>query len=314
MFRNLSLKIVTAAIVGCLVLSAAWISPAGAMIFPDLLSLVRVDNDRDTLQKSTDNEEQKATTADSKKVTEEIYVVKNGDTLWALARKYSVDWKSICYANNLELNGVIRPGQRLTIPVAGMIHIVKSGESLWEIARKYERNVEQIIKANNIANPKNLKVGVRLVIPEAEAAAATVATTATTTGLRPSLSSRYEGFWRWPLKGIITSMYGPRGNEFHHGLDIAADIGERIHPIRGGKVEFCGWLNDIYGRTVIVDHGDGIRSLYAHNSKILVEEGDRVNTSTAISEMGSTGRSTGPHLHLEVYVDGKTIDPQKLLH
>lgn len=311
MIRNLSLKIVIATIIGSLVLSAVGTSPAGAMIFPDLLSLVRVDNERDTLRQSTDNEEEKVTTADSKKAIEEIYVVKNGDTLWALARKYSVDWKSICYANNLELNGVIRPGQSLTIPIEGTIHIVKPGESLWEIARKYERSVEQLIKSNDIANPKYLKVGIRLVIPEAETAAAAVATT---TALRTSLSSRYEGYWRWPLQGIITSVYGPRGNEFHHGLDIAADIGERIHPIRGGKVEFCGWLNDIYGRTVIVDHGDGIRSLYAHNSKVLVKEGDSINPSVAISEIGSTGRSTGPHLHLEVYVDGKTIDPQKLLN
>lgn len=306
MFRNLSLKIVTAAIVGCLILFAAWTSPAGAMIFPDLLSLVRVDIERDTLQKSAVNEEKHAEAADSKKVTQELYVVKNGDTLWALARKYSVDWKKICYANNLDLNGVIRPGQELTIPLEGTIHVVKSGESLWEIARKYEKDMDQIMKANDIANPKRLKVGTRLVIPEGEAAA-------TVAALRPSLSSRYEGFWRWPLKGTVTSVYGPRGNEFHHGLDIAADTGEKIYPIRGGRVEFCGWLNDIYGRTVIVDHGEGIRSLYAHNSKILIEEDDRVNTSTPISEMGSTGKSTGPHLHLEVYVDGKTIDPQRLL-
>jgi len=309
MLRNLSLKIVAVILAGCLTVSAAWVSPVGAMIFPDLLSLVRVDNQRDAVKESTGEESKKKNKSDNK-VAEELYVVKPGDTLWGLARRYCVDWKDICYANNLGLDGVIRPGQKLSIPLkGGTIHVVKSGESLWQIARKYKKDVDQLIDANNIVDPNRLKVGVRLVIPNGE----DEAVAASTAVRRPNLSSRYEGFWRWPIEGEITCVYGPRGDEFHHGLDIAADKGERVYPIRDGRVEFSGWLNNIYGRAVIIYHGDGIRSLYAHNSKTLVEEGDRVKASTPISKVGSSGRSTGPHLHLEVYVDGETIDPQKLL-
>lgn len=324
MLQNWSLKVVTAvitaAIMGCLVVFLFWTSPAGAMIFPDLLSLVRVDEDRVAADKAatggenaTDSgeKEQKAARAAEDKVIKESYIVKEGDTLWGLSRKYGVDWKKICYANSLNLNGVIRPGQKLTIPLeAGSFHVVGPGENLWEIARKYNTLVSDLVKANKLDDPNRLRVGTRLTIPE-EKAAAPVFSPANS--VRPDLASRFRGWWRWPVKGVITSVYGRRGDEFHHGLDLAAHKGERIYPVRQGKVEFAGWLNRIYGWTVIIDHGGGIRTLYAHTSKTLVEEGEKVETSTAIAKVGSSGRSTGPHLHLEVYVDGDTVDPQKLL-
>jgi murein DD-endopeptidase MepM/ murein hydrolase activator NlpD len=293
MLRNWSLRIAAWVIIGCFLFSAAVTRPAGAMIFPELLSLVRVEN-----QETVSGDETK----------EELYVVKAGDTLWNLSRKYGVDWKTIAYANNLSLNGVIHAGQTLTIPIGEIqYHIVKRGESLWQIARKYKKDMKLLASANNIVNVDCLRVGTRLVIPQEEKEDAVPAYA------RQNLPSRYKGYWRWPVKGEITSTYGPRGSEFHHGLDIAAEKGERIYPVRAGEVEFSGWLNSIYGRAVIVDHGDGIRTVYAHNSKNLVEEGDRVRISQPIAEIGSTGKSTGPHLHLEVHVDNETIDPLRLL-
>ncbi len=313
MFEKRSLKIIAVTIAVCLTLSAAWVSPVGAMIFPDLLSLIRTDNDRETedgledSQQSQKSEgEQSGSEADADSV-EETYVVKPGDTLWNLSRKYDLDWKTIAYANNLGLDGVIRPGQELTIPRGqGTTHITQRGQNLWEIARMYGTTVADLVSANNISNPNQLQVGTRLIIPAKKSVAATAP-------VRSKLSSRYEGYWRWPIRGIITSTYGQRGSGFHHGLDVAADKGEKIYAIRSGVIEFSGYLNHIYGQAVIVDHGDGIRSLYAHNSENLVDQGDRITSSTPIAKIGSTGRSTGPHLHLEVHVDGDTIDPQKLL-
>ena len=293
MLRNMSFRIATWAIIGFLLLSAVGSRPAGAMIFPELLSLVRVDNEtHDSVESEPANE---------------VYVVKAGDTLWSLGRRYGVDWKTIAYANNLSLNGKIRPGQSLSIPTGEkQYHIVKQGENLWQIARQYNIDMELLASANDIRNTDYLPVGMRLVIPiEGEEAVPAYA--------RQDLSSRYKGYWKWPVKGQISSTYGPRGAEFHHGLDIAADVGEKIYPLHAGTVKFSGWLNNIYGRAVIIDHGDGIKTVYAHNSKNLVKQGARVKTSDPIAEIGSTGRSTGPHLHLEVHVDGKTIDPLILL-
>lgn len=323
MFRNRSLTFIAVALAVCLTVTAAWVSPVGAMIFPDLLNLIEVDNDgktednsgKDQHQGKQENQQQKqkneqksdGSESDADMV-EENYRVKTGDTLWSLSRKYDVDWKVIAYANNLGLDGVIRPGQELTIPLGkGTTHIVHRGQNLYEIARGYGTTVADILAANEIPNPNQLQVGSRLIIPATESVAVM-------TPVRTKLSSRYEGYWRWPVKGTITSRYGPRGSGFHHGLDVAADTGTRIYPIRSGVVEFSGYLNNIYGQTVILDHGDGIRSLYAHSSENLVDQGDRVTASSAIAKIGNTGRSTGPHLHLEVYVDGETIDPQQLLN
>lgn len=326
MFQKMSLKLIAVAIALCLTLSTAWVSPVGAMIFPDFLSLVRTEKDRGTEDNAaSDKQQSKNQDQDNKQnhdkrkaegnpsgddgddIVEETHVVKRGDTLWELSQRYSVDWKTIAYANNLGLDGVIRPGQKLTIPLGkGSFHTVRLGENLWEIARQYGTTVADLVSANKIENPNRLKVGARLKIPGTKSVPATAS-------VRQNLGSRFKGLWRWPVQGIITSPYGVRGSDFHHGLDLAADLGKKIYPIKGGVIEFSGYLNRIYGLAVIVDHGDGVRSLYAHNSENLVEQGERINASTAIAKIGSTGRSTGPHLHLEVYVDGDHIDPQKLL-
>lgn len=121
-----------------------------------------------------------------------------------------------------------------------------------------------------------------------------------------------------PVDGHISSKFGMRkhpinGNHrFHHGMDIAASEGTEIYPYREGKVIFSGDQPG-YGNTVIIDHGDGQISKYAHNRVNLVKAGDRVNESSVIAEVGSTGLSTGPHLHFEVRQNGKPINPEVIL-
>jgi murein DD-endopeptidase MepM/ murein hydrolase activator NlpD len=95
----------------------------------------------------------------------------------------------------------------------------------------------------------------------------------------------------------------------HHGIDIAAPEGTSIHPVRGGEVTFSGSQQG-YGNVVVVDHGDGSVTKYAHNRANRVAAGDRVETDTVIAEVGSTGRSTGPHLHFEARYEGKKIHPE----
>jgi murein DD-endopeptidase MepM/ murein hydrolase activator NlpD len=111
------------------------------------------------------------------------------------------------------------------------------------------------------------------------------------------------GFRRDPFTGAV---------KFHHGMDIAAPEGTPIHPVRGGKVVFSGQEKG-YGNVVVVDHGDGFMTKYAHNRANLVSAGDIVGPDTVIAEVGSTGRSTGPHLHFEVSHEGKTVPPDTVL-
>ena len=118
-----------------------------------------------------------------------------------------------------------------------------------------------------------------------------------------------------PVNSRITDSYGyrknpftNRGSEFHRGIDFAGDIGTPIKATGDGVVIFAGWQSG-YGNVLIISHGYGITSLYGHNSKLLVKKGDKVKKSQIISKMGSTGRSTGSHLHYEVRVNGKIVNP-----
>jgi murein DD-endopeptidase MepM/ murein hydrolase activator NlpD len=138
-----------------------------------------------------------------------------------------------------------------------------------------------------------------------------------------SYHQRMEAYLRnyptlWPVKGVIYSGFGLRHNtitrrtEHHNGIDIPSSQGTAIRAAGGGIVIFSGW-NGGYGNTVIIDHGSGITTLYAHNSRNRVHVGQRVSRGDIIADVGSTGQSTGPHLHYEVRIDGTAMDPVAFL-
>lgn len=116
-----------------------------------------------------------------------------------------------------------------------------------------------------------------------------------------------------PTTGLISSRYGSRWGKNHTGIDIASQMGTPIYACSKGKVKYTGWSGG-YGNLVIIDHGNGIETYYAHCNKIYVSEGSEVTKDTLIAEMGSTGNSTGPHLHLEIRKDGVAQNPQKYLY
>ena len=116
-----------------------------------------------------------------------------------------------------------------------------------------------------------------------------------------------------PVSGTVTSRYGSRSRGFHTGMDIATAAGTPITSIATGTVVYSGWKGS-YGNLVIVDHGNGVQSYYAHCSSLNVSVGQTVNGGTVIAGVGSTGNSTGPHLHLEIRVNGSTVNPQNYLY
>ncbi len=116
-----------------------------------------------------------------------------------------------------------------------------------------------------------------------------------------------------PVSGVITSRFGPRTRNNHGGLDIGADSGTPIRAAAGGTVVTSGWLDD-YGYLVVLSHGNGIQTAYAHCSQLLVYTGQKVSQGEVIAKVGTTGRSTGNHLHFEVRVDGIRYDPQNYVY
>ncbi|HWH00058.1 MAG TPA: M23 family metallopeptidase [Pilimelia sp.] len=118
-----------------------------------------------------------------------------------------------------------------------------------------------------------------------------------------------NGGWQLPVQGTTSSEFGPRWGRQHEGIDIAAATGTPVRAAADGVVRKASWYGG-YGNAVIIDHGGGVSTLYAHNSSLTVKPGERVRAGQLVAKVGSTGDSTGPHLHFEVEVDGKKVDPR----
>lgn len=246
------------------------------------------------------------------------YTVQPGDTLWSIARRHQLTAATLAAANGLADPNQLKPGQVLRVPGGGeVVHVVRAGETLWDIALRYGLEVDAIANLNQLGDSSFLRVGQRLQLPVARssepdpeaAERRRVAALAASAGV---LSDSDWGGFRWPLTGRITSPFGPRDGHQHTGIDIAAGAGTPIRASKAGVVSVANWVGG-YGLAVVVRHDDGTATLYGHASKLLVEKGQKVDAGQTIALVGSTGNSTGPHLHFEVIVSQKPQDPLQYL-
>ena len=228
------------------------------------------------------------------------YVVRSGDTLLAISGRLGVPAKELTAMNNIRDADLIRDGQVLLVPGSIHVHKVRPGETLSGIARNFGVPVKDIAAANDLKNEDLVVDGQRLVIARKD----------TPGGLAIGPASRGlpVGELDWPVVGWISSPFGMREGAPHEGVDIAVDYGTPIRAAMSGKVSFAGPRGG-YGLAVIIEHGDGLSTLYAHSSKILVTEGEWVSKGEVIALVGNTGRSRGPHLHLELQLNGVPYDP-----
>ena len=233
------------------------------------------------------------------------HVVKSGETLSGIATKYKLTIAKLTYLNDIANPNMIRPGQTLLLaeePPQPRSHTVHSGENLSYIAANYGVTVPAIVQINQLKDINQLRIGQVLNIPPAP------------TGTIASRSSVSTAGYMWPVIGTISSYFGDRYQRVspHTGIDLAAPRGTDLKASRAGRVESAGWMGG-YGYAVIIDHSEGYKTLYGHASKLLVKAGDRVVQGQVIAKVGSTGNSTGPHLHFEVRVNSKFMDPLKYL-
>jgi len=242
------------------------------------------------------------------------YTVEDGDTLAAIAKKFGVDTDSIKWLNPGLNEKRIKKGTVMKIPpVTGVMHTVKSGETVYSIAKRYNVSAQAIVDFpfNEFSNDETfaLAIGQQIVVPDGEMPEEVI------TSPRGNLANTLTpnagavsatGSWIWPAQGTITQWY----KAWHKGLDIANRGGGNILAADSGTVIVAGWPdNSGYGNRVMIDHGNGYKTLYAHMSKIAVAVGQTVKRGNVIGSMGSTGRSTGTHLHFEIRSDAGNKDP-----
>jgi len=246
-----------------------------------------------------------------------MYVVQTGDTLSTLAQAFGLDQKTLIWANEplLERRDVLSVGQELVVlPVDGALHKVAEGDSLAGLAEKYRVSVDEITAypGNEIGDDGLLVAGATVVIPGAELPDPPVRVVPTPAPAQPVVREAPavaavsgSGTMQWPLNGMLTSGY----SSYHRAIDIHTKAGLPVVSADGGTVTLVSWQTYSYGYHVIIDHGDGVQTLYAHLSAINVEAGQVVERGEQVGAVGSTGRSTGPHLHFEVRVNGTQQNP-----
>ena len=243
-----------------------------------------------------------------KNSTISTYTVVEGDTLNGIAKLFKVSPDTILWANDLPRNAVLRVGQTLVIlPVTGVRYTVKSGDTLVSIAKKFGADAVDIGNFNGI-DESMVVAGMKLIIPDGEiAVAAVVAAPASTKPARGILATTLNAtrgtagqiaYYTAPLAHYVRTQ----GVHGYNGVDLAAPIGTPILAAAEGDVliaKSTGW-NAGYGGYVVIKHGNGSQTLYAHQSKVAVSPGQHVGKGQVIGYVGSTGKSTGAHVHFEI--------------
>ena len=238
----------------------------------------------------------------------QLHLIERGETLSEIAQYYGVDMAALAYWNNLSNPNRIREGEVLhVLTVNGTLHHVEEGDTLTAVASRYNVERQKISDFNMLEGSLLLETGNTLVIPDSTTLTGIVERDSAVLTLASRVGGQVPVF-RWPLRGKITSLFGMRSGGFHFGLDIAAPSGSEVRSAASGVVEYTG-VKRGYGLTLIVDHGKGWSSLYAHNSRLLVENGQWITAGQPIALVGTSGNATGPHLHLEIMHYGKKLDP-----
>ena len=241
----------------------------------------------------------------------EKYSVKGGDTLDTIAKRFDVSVETIKWANDLK-NDVIKPGQELDIPpVTGVVHNVASGDTVYSIAKKYGTDAQAIVNFpfNDFADLDTFALTQGQVIYVPGGAIRPVPQSPSRFIAQIQAGAKGTSNFIWPTTGGI-SQYPAW---YHMALDIANSSAPAILAADSGTVTYAGCLTYGYGCHIIIDHGNGYQTLYAHMSSYIPNAGVSVSQGQQIGVMGSTGRSTGTHLHFEIKSGGALLNPLNFL-
>ena len=236
------------------------------------------------------------------------YTVVAGDTAQMIANSFDLQPTTLMWSNpDMEKRpDLLSVGQVLTIlPIDGVYHTVEVSDTLEVIAQAYDVDVSVIAEClfNTIPENGELTVGEKLIVPGGTKPYEAQSVTAYSGPIPENVSA--NGVFYWPTSGVLTQGYWYG----HRAVDIGGPVGTAIVAADGGYVSFAAWTDIGYGYLIVIDHGNRYRTYYAHLSNIFVWEGQAVNAGQTIGAMGSTGNSTGPHLHFEIRYDNYPTNP-----
>uniref|UniRef100_UPI003F4C6B7D peptidoglycan DD-metalloendopeptidase family protein n=1 Tax=Brachyspira catarrhinii TaxID=2528966 RepID=UPI003F4C6B7D len=231
------------------------------------------------------------------------YIIEEGDNLTTISRKIGANLDTLVSVNKITNANRLRPGQKIVVPNRnGLLYTIKKDESIEEIAERYDVSLNRVLAFNKISDPSNIEVGDDIFLP----------------GAKYTLDERIDKFGQmFSIPTTITrisSVFGYRIHPItgvrtkHMGVDIPGRLNTPVYAARKGKVIFAGYSGG-YGNLVIVRHDKGYTTYYGHLNSITTKAGATVGVGVMIGRMGSTGRSTGSHLHFEVRRNGVALNP-----
>lgn len=235
------------------------------------------------------------------------HVLAEGETLSDVTSRYGISLRALVGANpDLSSLDRLPVGVELLVPPEeGLVVTLEHGQELTDLMAAYGVGPVEIVRANRITSPADIQPGMLVFLPGVEPTAALE---------RLAKVREMENRYLWPVQGRITSYFGRRNlgmgtSSFHRGVDVAAPWGTPVTAARSGTVTFAGWSTQGYGYLVRIRHSGGDETWYGHFSTILVSVGEYVRQGDIVGRIGSTGISTGPHLHFELHERGRAIDP-----
>ena len=252
------------------------------------------------------------------------YVVVHGDSLWSIANAQNIELDTLVGSNTFKSSATLRVGSVLRIPNQdGMFYMMRKGDKIELVCKRYQVDLERTRKVNPTIDLVSLKPGEEIFLPGARPEAVAEVKVEGKRSKAPlvkekNLPQKGGRSYRWPVMGRINSPFGwrrhpvTRRRDFHTGIDIKADRGMVIKAARDGRVAYSGWMGG-YGKVVVVEHTGGQSTLYAHCSTLLLAQGTKVSQGQNVARVGTTGRSTGPHLHFEVRKGNSPVNPLQYL-
>jgi murein DD-endopeptidase MepM/ murein hydrolase activator NlpD len=239
------------------------------------------------------------------------YTVQANDNIWAIAQGFGLNAETVLWANpSVEKSpDLLSVGQKLIIPpVDGIYYTIQAGDTVDKLAKTYQTSVDKIVgfEGNELAEPYTLTPGQQIMLVDGrKKVVPSNYYPMTQVGRAPAGAPTGSGRFAWPTQGILTQRYWSG----HLGIDIANRTGVPIRAADDGYVVMSGRDTWGYGNQVVIDHGNGYLTRYAHLQQISVKAGQTVKKNQQIGTMGSTGRSTGPHLHFEIIYTGVRRNP-----